>query len=257
MPSTKPHKDIQDIPLDIPLGQIKMSQDEKDKFAALDYSPRPRLASTIVLTVGDRKHPKILMGQRSNRHDFMPSVYVFPGGRVDRADSYAKYAGDLSPRSERILETAFAPRKARALVLAAVRETWEETSLLLGRPVPDGERNLNHGSYDAFRQAGIRPDISGIEVFGRAVTPPHRHKRFDAWFFHKHLGDIAPPKIADSAELLNVSWFTFAQIESLEQQRATTMMLHVLKDYLKYDRPPADIFMSKAKKGQMKTGRFP
>jgi 8-oxo-dGTP pyrophosphatase MutT (NUDIX family) len=176
---------------------------------------------------------------------------------VDRADSYAKYAGDLSPRTERILESAFTPRKARAIVLAAVRETWEETSLLLGRPVTDGERNLNHASYDAFRHAGLRPDISGIEVFGRAITPPHRHKRFDAWFFHKHLGDIAPPQIADSAELLNVGWFDFDQIKNLEQQRATTMMLRVLKDYLAHDRPPTHIFQSKAERGQMKASRFP
>lgn len=253
MPNPEDHNDTQSFPL----GKIKITRGEVDKRAELTRAPRPRLASTIVLTVGDRKNPKILMGQRSKRHDFMPSVYVFPGGRVDRADSYAKYAGDLSPRSERILEAAFTPRKARALVLAAVRETWEETSLLLGQPIKDGERNLNHASYDAFRQAGIRPNISGIEVFGRAITPPHRHKRFDAWFFHKHLGDIKLPEIADSAELLNVGWFDFTEIKSLEQQRATTMMLRVLKDYLAYDRPPVDIFQSKAEKGQMRASRFP
>ena len=240
-----------------PLGSIKMTRGEVDKRAELTRAPRPRLASTIVLTVGDRRKPKILMGQRSKKHDFMPSVYVFPGGRVDRADSYAKYAGDLSPRTERILETAYNPRRSRAVVLAAVRETWEETGLLLGKTVQDGERNLNHAIYDAFRAAGQRPDISDIEVFGRAITPPHRHKRFDAWFFHKHLGDIAPPKITDSAELLNVDWFTLDQIKDLEQQRATTMMLAVLKDYLAYDRLPADIFMSSAKRGKMVPSRFP
>jgi len=240
-----------------PLGKIKMTRGEVDKRAELTRAPRPKLASTIVLTVGDPKNPQILMGQRSKRHDFMPSVYVFPGGRVDRADSYAKYAGDLSPRTERILEAAFSPRRARAVVLAAVRETWEETGLLLGQAVKDGERNLNHASYDAFRKSGKRPDISDIEVFGRAITPPHRHKRFDAWFFHKHLGNIAPPKIKDSAELLNVDWFTFDQIKNLEQQRATTMMLAVLKDYLAYDRLPNDIFMSHGKRGKMVPTRFP
>lgn len=234
-----------------------MTRGEVDKRSELTRAPRPRLASTIVLTVGDRRKPKILMGQRSKKHDFMPSVYVFPGGRVDRADSYAKYAGDLSARTERILETAYNPRRSRAVVLAAVRETWEETGLLLGKTVLDGERDLNHASYDTFRAAGQRPDISDIEVFGRAITPPHRHKRFDAWFFHKHLGDIAPPKITDSAELLNVDWFTFDQIKDLEQQRATTMMLAVLKDHLAYNRLPADIFMSSAKRGKMVPSRFP
>lgn len=243
--------------LSFPVSQTHLTRGEKDKRAEMARAPRPRIASTIVLTVGDPKHPKILMGQRSKRHDFMPSVYVFPGGRVDRADSYAKYAGDLSPRTERILEAAFTPRKARAVVLAAVRETWEETGLLLGQAVKGGERNLNHASYDAFRKEGQRPDIANIEVFGRAITPPHRHKRFDAWFFHKHLGDVPPPAIEDSAELLNVGWFTFEEIKSLEQQRATTMMLRVLRDYLNYDRPPRDIFMSKAINGQIQQLRFP
>lgn len=196
------------------------------------------------------------MGQRSSKHDFMPSVYVFPGGRVDRGDSYVDYAGDLSPRSETILEAAFSPRKARAVALASVRETYEETSLLLGSERPT-TRNINHPSWDAFREAGLKPDLSGIEVFGRAVTPPHRHKRFDAWFFVKHLDMPAQPKIADSAELLNVGWFTFAEIEKLELQRATQMMLKVLEQYLAYDRPPDHIFYSHAKHGKFLTDTFP
>ena len=163
------------------VGKMKITEDEKDQRKALDRAPRPRIASTLVLTCGPKDNLKILMGKRSNRHDFMPSVYVFPGGRVDRADSYAPYAGDLSPRTERILETAYAPRKARAVALASVRETWEETGLMLGKTV-DNPRNINHASYDDFRKAGELPDLDGIEVFGRAVTPPHRHKRFDAWF---------------------------------------------------------------------------
>jgi len=199
------------------VGKMKITDGERAKRKALDRAPRPRLASTLVLTCGAGENLKILMGQRSKRHDFMPSVYVFPGGRVDRADSYAKYAGDLSPRTERIF----------------------------------------HASYDAFRAAGQLPDLSGIEVFGRAVTPPHRHKRFDAWFFVKDLGDREPPKIADSSELLNVGWFTFAQIEQLETQRATDMMLQVLKRYLKADRPPERIFYSRAVRGEFKMLQFP
>ncbi len=238
------------------VGKMKITDTERAKRKELTRAPKPRLASTLVLTCGSGKHLKILMGQRSTRHDFMPSVYVFPGGRVDRADSYAKFAGDLSPRTERILEAAYAPRRARAVALASVRETWEETGLMLGSSADTG-RNLNHASYDAFREAGQLPDLSDIEVFGRAVTPPHRHKRFDAWFFVKNLGDISPPKISDSSELLNVGWFTFEQIADLETQRATDMMLQVLKRYLKADRPPDQIFYSRAIRGEFKMLQFP
>lgn len=238
------------------LGEIRMTEKERQNRKALARAPRPRIASTIVLTHGPKDNPRILMGQRSSRHDFMPSVYVFPGGRVDRSDSYVDYEGDLSPRTETIMEAAFTPRKARAVVLASVRETYEETSLLLGEP-EENTRNVNHPSWDAFRQAGLKPSLEGIEVFGRAITPPHRHKRFDAWFFLKHLDTPNLPEIADSAELLNVGWFTFEQIWELELQRATQMMLKVLQQYMAYDRPPAHIFFSHAKHGKFLTDTFP
>jgi len=118
-------------------------------------------------------------------------------------------------------------------------------------------RNMNHPSYDAFREAGQLPDLSGIEVFGRAVTPPHRHKRFDAWFFIKNLGDIKPPEISDSSELLNVGWFTLDEIADLETQRATDMMLQVLERYLKDAKPPSRIFYSRAIRGKYKMLQFP
>ena len=238
------------------LGEIRMTDKERNKSKELTRAPRPRIASTIVLTHGPKDNTRILMGQRSSKHDFMPSVYVFPGGRVDRGDSYVDYAGDLSPRTETIMEAAFSPRKARAVVLASVRETYEETSLLLGEPGVT-TRNINHPSWDAFRQAGLKPTLDGIEVFGRAITPPHRHKRFDAWFFIKQLDTPNLPEIADSAELLNVGWFTFDEIWKLELQRATEMMLKVLQQYLAYDRPPAHIFYSYAKRGKFLIDTFP
>lgn len=238
------------------VGKMKITDGERAKRKELDRAPRPRVASTLVLTCGSGTNLKILMGQRSKRHDFMPSVYVFPGGRVDRADSFAPYVGDLSARTERILESAYSPRRARAVALASVRETWEETGLMLGAKT-DRTRNINNESYDEFRAAGQLPDLSGIEVFGRAVTPPHRHKRFDAWFFVKHLGERQPPRIKDSSELLNVGWFTFEQIKDLETQRATDMMLDVLKRYLTADRPPERIFYSRAIRGEFKMLQFP
>lgn len=233
----------------------RLTKVETRKRAELKRAPRPRLASTIVLYTGSRQNPKILMGQRSPRNDFMPSVFVFPGGRVDRSDSYAPFGGDLSVRTARILEAAYSPRKSRACVLAAIRETWEETGLMLGQS-GRWTKNVNDISWDAFRQAGIMPDLSEIEVFGRAVTPPHRHKRFDTWFFiQKFDGDMS--NIEDSGELSNVGWYNWEDIKTLELQRATTMMLAVLKDYLKTQRPPNAIFHSYMNRGKYIQGQFP
>ncbi|WP_298913868.1 NUDIX hydrolase [uncultured Algimonas sp.] len=243
------------------VSSLHLTDRERSARKTLDRAPRPRIAATVALTIGDPRDPKILMGQRSSRHDFMPSVYVFPGGRVDRIDSYAPYAGDLSARTERVLEAAVSPRKARAIALSCIRETYEETGLMIGTPADGQVRNMKNPTYDAFRQAGMLPDISRLEVFGRAITPPHRHKRFDAWFFHRHLGDSldpeTPPEVNDSHELLNVGWFSFEDIKTLKLQRATVMMMDVFRDHVRRDTPDPAIFFSRAKHGTYREERFP
>lgn len=233
----------------------KLTDAELSKRKNLDRAPRPRLASTIVLTHGPKNKPKILMGKRSIKHDFMPSVFVFPGGRVDKCDSYAKYTGELSLRTKTILETAYNPRKARALVLASLRETYEETSLMIGSK---GIYKTNSTStWSEFHKAGLTPSLNGIEVFGRAITPPHRHKRFDAWFFIKNIETQIPPDISDTAELEDVAWFTFEQIWELNLQRATKMMLNALVEYLNFQTPPPHIFFSRAERGKFITDTYP
>jgi len=237
------------------LGPSKLTKSELSKRKILDRAPRPRLASTIVLIHGPRNNPKILMGKRSIKHDFMPSVYVFPGGRVDRCDSYVKYTGELSKRTEMILETAFTARKARALVLASIRETYEETALMIGKN--ESKNTTSKSIWNDFQKAGITPSLDGIEVFGRAITPPHRHKRFDAWFFIKNIKTPKVPDIFDTAELEDVAWFTLEQIWELNLQRATKMMLKVLEEYLNYKSPPPYIFFSRNESGKFITDTYP
>lgn len=238
------------------LDHPRLTDKEKEQRSALPRAVRPKKASTIILWQGPRDNPRILMGQRAKRHDFMPSIYVFPGGRVDRADSYAGSIGEMSSRTKTVLEAAYSPRQARALLLASVRETYEETSLMLGRK--DGSaRNLNHKSYDAFREAGLTPDLSGIEVIGRAITPPARHKRFDTWFFAKDMNGQKNLGTSDSHELLNVDWFTFKQIEDLKTHAATDTMLKVMRRFLTQDNPPAKIFFMRLKGREFITDSFP
>ncbi len=235
--------------------KVILTDKEKAQRAALKRAARPRIASTIVLYTGSRQNPKILMGQRASRSDFMPSVYVFPGGRVDRADNFAPYTGALPARTERILEAACSPRKAKAIVLAAIRETWEETGLMLGR-AGSWSKNISHKSWDEFRLQKVVPDLSDINVFGRAITPPHRHKRYDTWFL------IAPFRgnpdiVSDSHELLSVGWFDFDHIQKLKTHRATQMMIHVLKDFMARPNPRPDVFFSHMRHGRYQQHRFP
>src|SRR5512133_543368 len=47
---------------------------------------RPRHAATLIIVRRDAKKPRLLMGRRAGGHAFMPSKWVFPGGRIDRTD---------------------------------------------------------------------------------------------------------------------------------------------------------------------------
>ena len=51
----------------------------------------------------------------------------------------------------------------------------------------ESKNTTSKSTWNDFQKAGLTPSLDGIEVFGRAITPPHRHKRFDAWFFIKNI----------------------------------------------------------------------
>jgi len=221
-------------------------------------APRAKLASTIVLLRDVNGEPEILMGKRSARHDFMPSVYVFPGGRVDRCDSYAPALDHANSRTREILEAAMTPARAQACVLAAIRETYEETSLILGDKYKTRPKSMNDPSWKSFHAEGYLPVLSNIELFGRAITPPHRDKRFDTWFFLAKLDEEAAARpFKNSAELVETGWFTFAQMKKLKMHHATQLMIEQLETFLGYDNPPRDIFFSCAVRGNLCFSRFP
>ncbi len=221
-------------------------------------APRPRLAATIVLLRTDQGIPQILMGKRSKRHDFMPDVYVFPGGRVDPSDTYAPAVDAPDLRTLDILKAALPPARAKACVLAAVRETFEETGLIIGAPLINSPRQPRDPSWQAFLASGNLPKLSGIELFGRAITPPFRDKRFDTWFFLKRMNKAeACCPYSTSTELVTTGWYTFDEIANLPTHRATDMMLEQLKIYLAQDTPPPDIFFSRVVGRKFRFSRFP
>src|SRR5205807_6364422 len=98
---------------------------------------RPKDAATLILVDRDGRMPKVLLGKRHTRHKFMPGKFVFPGGRVDPADRHMPVARSLDPGAQANLMKRVAhpsPAGARALALAAIRETFEETGLVVGVP---------------------------------------------------------------------------------------------------------------------------
>ena len=99
---------------------------------------------------------RVLMGKRHARHRFMPGKFVFPGGRVEPEDRRMAAAGVLDPHVEEKLNARVrrpSPNFARALALAAIRETFEETGLADRRPWL-GRAGLAARRLDPLRRDG-------------------------------------------------------------------------------------------------------
>ena len=91
---------------------------------------RPKDAATLIIIDRTGRDPKVLMGRRHHGHRFMPGKFVFPGGRIEAGDRSMPAAGALNARAETALvarTTRPSVQRARALALAAIRETFEET----------------------------------------------------------------------------------------------------------------------------------
>ena len=64
----------------------------------------PRDAATLILYRQTSDGPRILMGCRSEGHDFMPNKYVFPGGRVDDEDELVPALTELAEGEDTIVK---------------------------------------------------------------------------------------------------------------------------------------------------------
>jgi 8-oxo-dGTP pyrophosphatase MutT (NUDIX family) len=150
---------------------------------------RPRDAATLVPLRRTRGRIEILMGRRAGKHRFMPHMYVFPGGRVDDGDHRVT---PLSPLREDVhaqLARESGPARARALAVAAVRETWEETGIALGR----------------ITEGTLQPALGRLDYLIRAITPAESPIRFHARFFAAQVA-AEDGEVRSNGELLDLEW---------------------------------------------------
>jgi len=191
---------------------------------------KPRDAATLILLRRDAAAPRVLMGRRHRSHSFMPDKWVFPGGRVDAADYRAPAATELRPDVHaalgRTIPASRPPSLARALGVAAVRETFEEVGLRLARPAP--QRAVG-GPWAPFAAEGSLPDLEALELIARAITPPMRPKRFDARFFTAEadrLQSLTPT--GGSGELDEIAWVNLEEAMALDLPGVTRFVLKEL-----------------------------
>ena len=206
---------------------------------ARPVAQRPRNAATLIILDRAKRAPRILMGRRHAGLAFMPGKFVFPGGRIEPGDRHMPVAGALSNRANDALALR-APGGGgglgRALALAAIRETYEETGLMLGTRDYGPPDTAPAGTWAAFSEAGVMPDLEALHLIARAVTPPGRVRRFDTRFFAVDRTAIVyevPGIVSAEAELVELAWVTFAEARALDLPRITGIVLDDLEVQVK------------------------
>ncbi len=213
---------------------------------SIDDIPRvpatPRPAATIVILREHDDGPQVLLMRRSRSSGFVPGAYVFPGGRVDPTevtDGLLSRIDALTPESAADrLGLSAADDASLALPLAyyiaALREAFEETGLLVAQRHGDGSRPSSAASrpeIDTLRRAVMNDEVSfegvleqldtrirGDEIAYLAhwITPLQEPRRYDARFFLTGT-PAGSEAIVDRREMIDARWLR--PQEALEQNR--------------------------------------
>lgn len=208
--------------------------------ATIDKTAIRDAATVIVLR--DRNHePSVLMGQRGASAAFMPNKFVFPGGAVDPEDAHVPFADPLSPLCESRLTDGVAKDRALALAGAAIRELWEETGQILGRP---GTWDAPPHNWQDFAARGHLPSAAPLQFVFRAITPPGRPRRFDARFFLLDADDLASDPddfSAASDELAHLQWIALDKVRGFDLPFITEVVLAEVAARAADPHPPASV----------------
>lgn len=177
----------------------ELPKQARDILAGHQPPAEPRDAATVMLLRPAASGLDVYMLRRKSSMAFAPGAYVFPGGSVDTRDAEEQiaWAGPDAAEWGRIFDAP--PSLARALVCAAVRETFEESGVLLAGDSPgsvvadttsdDWERDRNAlidrsvslAELLARRSLVLRADL--LRPWSRWITPVIEPRRFDTRFF--------------------------------------------------------------------------
>lgn len=219
-----------------------MTRAEVDKAEANDFAlggkpMRPRDAATLILLDRAGGQTRVLLGRRHRKHAFMPGKFVFPGGRTDPADSRVAIAAPLHPEEEARIAghgPRATPARARAIALSAIRETYEEAGLLIGRKAPFPTARPG---WEGFAEHGVLPALDRLRFVARAITPPGRVRRFDTRFLSAWRDDVAV-ELADGGptnELEELVWLPIADARQADIPSITRTILDELGKRLAAD----------------------
>ena len=221
-------------------------EDLPDRFIkSLEHPSHPPVpakpAATIALLRDSPSRMEILLLRRDRSASFVPGAYVFPGGRVDRADwmkkTLARVDGLTPETAADRLGLADTNPPAIAYYVAALREAFEETGILIGvgpnseaPPTAAEDANIEvlrnglmegHVSFtEALEQLSCRIDGSSIEYLAHWITPEREPRRFDTRFFAARVQADTKPMF-DPREMTDAVWVT--PQDALSRNQAGTL----------------------------------
>ena len=182
---------------------------------------RPRDAASLILLREGDAGLEVLIGRRGKGARFMPGRYVFPGGRITPSDA-RPWLGETNAAAGGSADP-FGPLKR-----AALRETFEETGLLIGRRVADSRADRDRRAVspveEAYRARGVAPALDLLQLVGRAITPTASPIRFHARFFVAD-GRYAAGELAPCEELDDLHWHPVDAAPPGDMQNVTKFML--------------------------------
>jgi len=187
---------------------------------------RPVDAAGLILLRGRRDAPEILLGRRHAKTAFLPDIYVVPGGRVDRADHLPSgFQERPHPAVTKSLSIGTA-RPPLAFLRAALRETHEETGLVIGGGKAARAVAPSADIWQAYMAAGAVPAFDGLDYILRAITPAGSPRRYNTRFF---LGDGARAEgtLTGNGELLDLRWWPAAALERLNIVDVTWALIRI------------------------------
>ncbi|NJR13398.1 MAG: NUDIX domain-containing protein [Phyllobacteriaceae bacterium] len=227
---------------------------EANSLAAKPVALRPRDAASLIILDRSPSGVRVLLGKRRADLKFMPGQFVFPGGRTDAADRFTGVAGQLPADDLRKLiagqGSGASANRSHAIGVTALRECYEETGLMVGRPAQAGIATAIYGGH------GVAPDLSTLRYLARAITPPGRVRRFDTRFFAVWRDSIGGerPGGAPDQEFSELRWASFAETANLDCPAITRTILSVIEARLIVDPLLTDVVA--VPEYRMRHGRF-
>ena len=184
----------------------------------------PRDAASVVMLRDGAAGLEVLLLRRHTDSAVLGGAYVFPGGKVDAADSSADMLARLdrapSELQPRLGEPGLSPEQAAAFYVAAAREAAEESGVLFLQVGADEIATRNAVTCARLRagepfaallaEAQARLDTDALAPWSRWITPRRpsvMNKRFDTRFF---LAAVPPLQEArhDDFEVTEARWLT-------------------------------------------------